>query len=85
MITWIQNVRHNCKEATQIALKKEEIKLNWKQNLQLRIHLFICKNCRRFLTQNKLMKKFTDNFLSSNESPLNSDQINNLKNISSDV
>lgn len=85
MMKWIQNIRHNCKEATQLALKKEEMSLNWKQSIQLRIHLFICKNCRRFLKQNKIIQQFTEALLHKKDVQLNPDQIHQIKNISKEL
>jgi hypothetical protein len=46
-----------CKQAVDYISKKEEGKLSIGQRFQLWQHLFICRFCRLFLKQNKLIKK----------------------------
>lgn len=45
----------NCKEATELAVKKSQQKLSFIDWIRLQIHLFVCKYCRRFVVQNKLI------------------------------
>ncbi|QLB15099.1 hypothetical protein A6B39_06345 [Mannheimia granulomatis] len=53
----------NCKETTELISLSCEQKLNFKQQLKLKIHLMICPRCRGFARNaqkvDKLMKAFS--------------------------
>ncbi len=44
-----------CKEATLAIIKKEEGKISLTERIRLLIHLAICKFCKMFEKQNKLI------------------------------
>jgi hypothetical protein len=52
----------HCKQAVDFVSKREELKLSRMEVMQLRLHLFICAGCRRFVKQNayvvKAMKRY---------------------------
>lgn len=52
----------NCKEITELISLSCEQKLNFKQQLQLKIHLMMCPRCRSFARNtekvDQLMKAF---------------------------
>lgn len=41
----------NCRDATLLTAKKEEGKLGFVENIQLRIHISMCSFCKRFEKQ----------------------------------
>jgi predicted anti-sigma-YlaC factor YlaD len=41
----------SCKEIAQQASEHIDQQLNWQQRLAFRSHLFICRNCRRYINQ----------------------------------
>jgi len=43
-----KHILYNCIEAQQLAIKKEEEKLNIKESIRLKIHLNYCKVCKEF-------------------------------------
>lgn len=45
----------SCKEATMMTAKKEEGKLGLISNMQLSMHLTMCKLCRRFYKASKII------------------------------
>ncbi|MFN0083434.1 MAG: hypothetical protein ACKVOM_13070 [Ferruginibacter sp.] len=45
----------SCKEATMLALKKEENEISGLENFKLQLHFFICNGCKRFASQSKLI------------------------------
>lgn len=47
----------NCKETTILVVKKEAGLLSARERLRLAIHLMICKYCRWFSRQNKIINK----------------------------
>jgi hypothetical protein len=52
-----KSVRWNlcCKQATYLLLKKEEKTLSFKEEYALKFHMRICKLCRAFKIQSKIM------------------------------
>ncbi|MCT4587673.1 MAG: hypothetical protein N4A71_07615 [Carboxylicivirga sp.] len=46
-----------CKEATFLISKKQQDRLNFFEKMQLRLHLMMCKYCRRFSIQVNFMTK----------------------------
>jgi len=47
----------HCKQAVDFVSKREELKLSRMEAMQLRLHLFICAGCRRFMKQNAYVVK----------------------------
>ena len=47
----------HCKQAVDFVSKREELKLSRMEVMQLRLHLFICAGCRRFVKQNEYVVK----------------------------
>jgi predicted anti-sigma-YlaC factor YlaD len=41
----------SCKELTEIATDYLEQDLRWRQRLSVRVHLWMCSHCRRYLNQ----------------------------------
>lgn len=41
----------SCKQIAQQASEHIDQQLNWQQRLAFRFHLFICRNCRRYINQ----------------------------------
>ncbi len=46
---------HNCKQAQQIGVEFEHKPVGFKRWLQLKVHIFYCSYCRRFLKQSALI------------------------------
>ncbi len=47
----------SCKRATELISKSMEQPLSVKENLALKVHLFICEFCEQFLKQVELLRK----------------------------
>ena len=45
-----------CKEVTELASKQQDTPLPFKQRMQLKIHLMMCKFCNRYLKQLNFLK-----------------------------
>lgn len=45
----------SCKQATHLSELKNEGKLNFWQKISLRMHLFTCNSCRKFIKQSQLL------------------------------
>ena len=45
-----------CKEVTELASKQQDTPLPFKQRIQLKIHLMMCKFCNRYLKQLDFLK-----------------------------
>ena len=41
----------SCKQIARQASEHIDQQLNWQQRLAFRLHLFICRNCRRYVNQ----------------------------------
>lgn len=46
-----------CKEASLLIIKSEEQHLSYSEKLRVNLHLFICRMCRLFKRQNKILGK----------------------------
>lgn len=57
----------NCKETTELISLSCEQKLNFKQQLQLKIHLMMCPRCRGFARNTEKIEQLMKNFGSVNE------------------
>lgn len=47
----------NCREVTALVLRAEDSTLPWRDRLNVRLHMLICKACPRFAEQLSLMRK----------------------------
>ena len=45
----------SCKKATLLVEKKEQDKISFKESVQLKIHLWICKACKIYEKQSKVI------------------------------
>jgi hypothetical protein len=52
---WIKDVLMSCRRATKLLEKKELVPLRPVENMELRIHLFVCKYCSEYQKQNKVI------------------------------
>ncbi len=52
----------NCKEATLLSLKKEEVELSLPAKLKLLLHLVYCASCRRFAKQSVTITQLAANY-----------------------
>ena len=50
-----------CKEVAELASKAHDMKLSWNQRIQLKIHLFMCKLCSRYVKQLKFLNSAVQN------------------------
>ncbi|MES2546940.1 MAG: zf-HC2 domain-containing protein [Pseudomonadota bacterium] len=54
----------DCKQASQLISKSLNRQLSWRERLEVRFHLFICKYCKRFsqqlITVRKALNRFAD-------------------------
>jgi hypothetical protein len=50
---------YNCKQATQLALKKEEGDISLAERAKLFYHLLYCYSCRFFVKQSRLIDQTT--------------------------
>lgn len=46
----------HCREVTRLLSKSMDLPLSGKEKLQLRVHLLICRHCRRFSQQMQQMR-----------------------------
>lgn len=51
----MQKISFNCKEATLLALQKEEKQLSFLVRLKLAVHVATCRYCKWFLKESKQM------------------------------
>jgi len=68
-----------CKEATMLSVKKAEIKLSFQDRFRLFIHLLVCKYCRLFDKQTKMINKLLSNWKADKKlSDLEKNSLQNL-------
>jgi hypothetical protein len=60
----------NCEEATLLVLRKDYDTIGWYQQIKISQHLLLCKYCRRFVQQNKLMQKKANKLFENPENVL---------------
>lgn len=57
-----------CKQIIDLASKELDTSIPWVKRLQMKTHLFICKNCQQYIKQisviHKLSAKLDDSFKS---------------------
>jgi hypothetical protein len=47
----------NCKQASRLVSEGQDRTLSWRERWGLRMHLWMCSNCRRFERQIRLMRR----------------------------
>lgn len=57
----------SCQKASFLIAKREEGKLEWKEHLQLDLHLSMCKFCKLFERQSAFISRQIKNFTSASE------------------
>ncbi|MEO5999657.1 MAG: hypothetical protein ABIN89_22870 [Chitinophagaceae bacterium] len=74
---------YNCKQATMLALKKEENKISLFERMKLAYHLHYCDPCKRFIKQSEIInnagKKFNDYFYKSPPYTLEEEKITEIR------
>lgn len=50
----------SCRKATELLEKQEHCRLSIKESMQLKIHLFVCKYCNRYVRQVQLIDSVTE-------------------------
>jgi hypothetical protein len=69
----------SCKEATMLSLQKTEVSLSFSDRIRLFVHLRICKYCRLFDKQSKMIDKLISNW--KTDKRLSDNDKNHLQNI----
>ncbi|HLP31986.1 MAG TPA: hypothetical protein VK202_00860 [Bacteroidia bacterium] len=54
----VKQLFSNCKEATLLTVKSEEVKLSFPERVQLGIHLLYCSTCRRFKKESEKLNVY---------------------------
>lgn len=58
---WLHNIQMilslSCREASTLLSKAQDTPLGWPERLAIRMHLLICKSCRRFSHQLSLLRE----------------------------
>lgn len=49
-------IRLSCRDVTRLVLEGEDRSLSWPERVRIRLHLFICAACPRFVGQVRLMR-----------------------------
>ncbi|HOY70687.1 MAG TPA: zf-HC2 domain-containing protein [Methylotenera sp.] len=57
----------SCKSASQLVSQSLDAPLTWQSRLVLRLHLVICKYCRRFSQQLAVLRKAVQNMVQLTE------------------
>ncbi len=55
----------SCKRASALIDKKIEVKLSWKENMQLAMHTSVCGACNAYEKQSKLIDKILHSHIHS--------------------
>lgn len=48
---------HSCRDVTRLATALDEGTLPWSERILLRVHLLMCKHCRRYVAQLRLVRR----------------------------
>ena len=75
----------SCREVTELVSRSMETKLSWRKKIELKLHLWSCVACNRYLFQLKFMREVfeiqEDKFNRNKKIPtLSSDAAERLKN-----
>jgi len=57
----IQKLMLSCQHATLLIEKKEELRLNIGERMQLKMHLLVCNACRNYSQQSPLLNRIFKN------------------------
>lgn len=57
VVSWLTHRSIACREATALISQGLDAHLGWRQRLALRLHLLICRWCRRYLVQVHLLRQ----------------------------
>ncbi len=49
-------IKLSCRDVTRLVLEGEDRRLSWHERVRVRLHLFICEACPRFIGQVRLMR-----------------------------
>lgn len=50
----------SCEQATRLAVRREFESLSWGERLRYRLHMLICKACRRFRHQSRVLNQLLE-------------------------
>lgn len=74
---------YNCKQATMLALKKEENKISLFERTKLAYHLHYCDPCKKFIKQSAIIneagKEINDAFFNNPPYVLEEEKIQKIK------
>lgn len=52
---YLNKILNNCNEASLLAIKRKDVKIGFKQQFELRVHLYFCKCCQNFEKQSAII------------------------------
>jgi hypothetical protein len=61
------NIMLTCKEVSELISKRSVLPLTWNEKIKLRMHVGMCKFCRRYEEQMKMIDKFLSDRLRRND------------------
>lgn len=56
-----------CQQAAQLASERLDRELGWRERVGLRLHLAMCRHCRRYARQLQQLRKFARQWRRQNE------------------
>ena len=62
MQTYLSKILNNCDEVTQHVLQKKEVEFSLRKQIEIKIHVMMCRCCKNFEKQSEVMESM-DNFL----------------------
>ncbi len=68
-----------CKEVTRIVAAEELDEAGWKRRLAIRLHLLMCRHCRRYAAQLRAIGKAAHSILGTGPEDQDSDAIERLE------
>ena len=75
----VRNILPSCKDITALISRSLEVKLSWRENLQLKYHLWLCVPCSRYLSHLKFMSRVFE--IEENKTPtLSPEAVERIKN-----
>ena len=57
VVTALRTLSPNCREASRLQSEALDLSLSWGQRLGLRLHLLLCKWCRRYGKQIRFLRQ----------------------------
>lgn len=70
----------SCEKATELVEKKSIIGINFLELIQLRFHNFICKGCKIYENQSKIIDNYLKKNIGNNNIISKDELINNISN-----